>query len=65
MADLAEWCIDKGLCSFRLHRIETHGLSEDGTESLVHLDLAHWVLTLLGRDWGHPYGRLGRWNAIR
>jgi len=34
------------------HCVEAHGLSKDDTESLEHLDLEPWVLTLLGRDRG-------------
>jgi len=46
MADLAAWRIEMCYAAFRLHCIETHGLSEDDKESLVHLDLEPWVLTL-------------------
>jgi hypothetical protein len=45
MADLAAWRIEKCYAAFRLHCIETHGLFADDTQSLMQLDLEHWVLT--------------------
>jgi len=47
MSDLSADQLDLCYAKFRKHCIQAHGLEESVTEARMHLDLEHWMLTLI------------------